>query len=330
MGCNTPTVEKLNVAEVQHQEFLKGKLLMSNDKLIINFLSGYMIFSDQIELVWTSTYMVGAKNPIGYDEGVILQSADDILAFNTRLSEISWEGHLSGVHPSALYLKENEVQVMGFKEKKTQLITFDLKTGEIVDEIPFNQLAVDDMFTCVGVGEKLVLFLSRKQNILLAYSKDNTKKLVWKINFDSKHYDEDTFLLTEKNLFFTVEDILYCLDLASGNIVNQYQVKSTITKAETYGDNLFLFTPFSILSLNIQNLEMRYKIESPDISDPAIDLVHNNITFFSNNAFQIYNSGNGDLIEEVELKVINATNAVFYEDAYLFVSQEGEWIKVSL
>lgn len=330
MGCNTPTIEKLNAKKVQHESFLKGELSITNDKLIINFLSGYIIFNTDFEIIWTSAYQVGTKKPIEYEGGVLLPSADDFIAFNTVLGEISWKGHLYGVHPGAFFIKENEVQVIGFKEKKTKLITFDLSTGKILGEITFSPAPLDDTFTYVGVSEDLVLFISRKQKTLFAYSKEDTTKAEWKIGFDNRHYNKENFLLTKNNLLFVKDDIVYCLDLASGKIINKYQTQSDINKVEAYGDNLFLFTSFSILSLNIHNMNMRYKIESADISDPTVDIANNSISFFSDKTLKIHNLETGKVLEEVDLNLINATNAVFYKDAYFFVSQDGEWIKVSL
>lgn len=331
MGCNKPAVEKISIEDTSDLGFNGGELSVIENNLIINFSRGYMILDDQGKPVWMSPDMVGAKKPVRYGEGVLLQSSDDIIAFNTDLNEISWKGNLSSNLTSALYVDENEVQLIGRDKESAKLFTYNLSSGQVVKGVPFSPLQVaDEVFVYVGISDELILFTSWKQNKLYAYSKNNIKESFWEIGFDNKYQDRKNLLLNGKNLFLVRDEILSRVDLSSGKILNEYRAESSIEKIEMAGENVLLFTSNKIVSLSKNSMEERYNLESPSITNPSVDLDNNRISFFSHKQLKIYDLNTGDLVEEFDLDLVSVSNAIFYKGEVLFVSQDGELVKVSI
>lgn len=331
MGCNKPAVEKISIEGISDSNFNGGELNVIDDQLIVNFSRGYMILDDQGNLVWMSPDMVGARRPVGFDEGVILQSSDDIMAFNTRLNEISWSGNLSSNLTSALYVDEKEVQLIGIDKDSAKLITYNLSNGQVIRGVPFPPLQDEnEVFVYVGITDELILFTSWKQNRLHAYSKTNTKESAWEIGFDNKHQDRKNLLLSSNNLFLVRDDVLSRVDISSGKTLNEYRAGSSIEKIEVVGEDVLLFTSNNIVSLIGNSMEEKYNLESTSITYPSVDPDNNRISLFSDKQLKIYNLNTGELVEEFDLELTSLTNAVFYKGEVVFISQGSELVKVSM
>ncbi|GAA0191172.1 hypothetical protein GCM10009122_53430 [Fulvivirga kasyanovii] len=331
MGCNKPAVEKISIEGISDSNFNGGELNVISDQLIVNFSRGYMILDDQGKLVWMSPDMVGTRRPVGFDEGVLLQSSDDIMAFNTRLNEISWSGNLSSNLTSALYVDEKEAQLIGIDKDSTKLFTYNLSNGQVIRGVPFPPLKDEnEVFVYVGITDELVLFTSWKQNQLHAYSKNNTKESAWEIGFDNKHQDKKNLLLSSNNLFLVRDDVLSRVDISSGITVNEYRAGASIEKIEVVGEDVLLFTANNIIFLSGNSMEEKYNLESPSITHPSVDPDNNRISLFSDKQLKIYNLNTGELVDEFDLEFTSLTNAVFYKDEVVFISQGGELVKVSM
>lgn len=329
-GCKNADIEKVPIkGEQKDSKFYGSKLTVLGNNLVLNYSDGFKLFDSDLNIVFSSeNELRGLKKPLLYNAWIIIQSTDEIFSYDIHSQKLKWTYPVNVNYTNVPYISGGVLELVVHSNEHKKLLSVRIENGQAIKEQIFSTLTKsEDIYPYVEVKEKIIIVSSYRDSTIYGYSKNNLETLLWRIPLQRRSQSGKHIVTSDRHLFLVEDSTLKCIDITSGQLINTYNADSPIELIECKGQYIYVFTRNKIYALKANTLKKQYEVEAVNADNQSIQ--GDKLIFFSGKTLKIQELETGESIKEIILNsVTNTSNAVHYNDAYIFVSNEGELIRI--
>lgn len=328
-GC-TSNVEHLDISSEMPESYWWGASLYPvNNDVYITQMDGYYVFDTKIDTIrFAKRIEISKIQILDHDQIIIVLSTNEISAHNISDGMKVWGRPLKVNYTGMCFFDSKSIQLVANTSGNIELLTLDLNSGEEVSLKPFYPLGNDNLYNYLAITEDYVVATLLKSNSIWCFKKDKPDEVLWKIALNNRFYEDENLLVTNKYLLIADGQKLKSFAIESGELVATYDAPYTMNNLKYHQGKIYVLLSGGLACLDPDNLTELYRASTGPISNPYFQ--KGSFIYFTNKELKVLDLSIGNLTEKFDLDpVVSVTNAVYVNGQYVFISQDGELIRVS-